>query len=134
MAVPRWLTETAGASERKRRANASERRVMQALGGRRKRRSGGCPWARGSTDTEGADGETTELLIEHKGISKDTKAMRLQREWLEQIVNNARRSMKDPAMVLTFESLAGPVDWVLLPMEVVTRLLGLNLDTATSDR
>ncbi len=126
--MPRWLEPTGKYSEKKKRANANERRVMKELGGRRMPNSGARPWGRGGSETEGRDGETADLVVEHKGVQEGSKSMSVKREWLEQIAEVARRAQKDPALVLTFEGMQkAPKDWLVLPLDVARRLLGVEV-------
>ena len=133
--TPKWLTPAGSYSEKKRTANAREERVAKALGGRRTRQSGAKPWAGDRRDTEGRDAETPDLVLEHKGIkvAPTAKSFSIKKEWLEQIVRNAARSMKSPGLVLTLEGLQRvPEDWLMIPLPVARALLGLNEDSSDS--
>jgi len=73
------------------------------------------------------DGCNDDLAWEHKRIEKSTKTMRVERQWLEDISASAQRVMKVPAVVLLFEGQrVGADEWILLPLEVAVRLLGLQ--------
>lgn len=111
-------------SARKRKSNRAEADAAARLGGHRIRNSGARPWGKDPRDSEGCDIETAVLVVEHKRIEPSTKSMSLRREWLVQIVAEARRRMKDPGVVLKFEGLDGPEDWLLLPLDAAVRLLG----------
>ena len=50
---------------------------------------------------------------------------------MEGIAIAAKRKMKDPALVLLFEGTQqAPDEWVMVPMEVARRLLGLNVESS----
>ena len=118
-------------SDKKKKSNKAEAAAAEKLGGKRTSQSGGRRWAKGSSETEGTDGETDFLAFEHKRIDPDTKAMRIERKWLDQIAAAATRKMKDPAVILLFEKQKqAPDEWVMLPIDVVRRLLGLNVESS----
>ena len=118
-------------SDKKKRSNAAEAAAAEKLGGKRTNQSGGRQWSRGSSETEGTDGETPHLAFEHKRIDPETKAMRIERRWLDQITVAAARKMKDPAVVLLFEgNRQAPDEWVMVPIEVARHLLGLNVESS----
>jgi len=134
-------------SDKKKRSNAAEERAARKLGGRRTKQSGARPYARDRRETEGKDGETPDFAFEHKRIDPDTKSMRITRKWLQEITIAARRSGKEPAMVLRFdrnhvggeleseyvrESRAVPEEWLMIPIDVAARLLGVNVKSSDS--
>jgi hypothetical protein len=141
-------SETTGTicSRKKKESNAAEEAAARKLGGKRVRQSGARPWAKDRRETEGKDGETPDFAFEHKRIDPDTKGMRIERKWLEQITKAARRSGKEPALVLRFDrnhvggelekefvkpSQTVPEEWLMLPIEVAARLLGVNVESPT---
>jgi hypothetical protein len=118
-------------SDKKKKSNRAEAEAAAKLGGRRTKQSGGRAWAKDHRETEGTDGETPQLAFEHKRIDRDTKSMRIEKKWLEGIAIAAKRKMKDPALVLLFEGTQqAPDEWVMVPMEVARRLLGLNVESS----
>lgn len=107
--------------DRFRRSKKHESRIATALGGKRLPRSGGLAWSKHDSTTAGGDVQTAIEVVEHKRTEK--KSMAVQLEWLHKVAAAAKRSLKDPAVVLTFEDgLKQPEDWVLIPLDVYTRL------------
>jgi len=81
-------------------------------------------WSRGDPTTAGGDVSTPDLLLEHKRTVRASLAVR--REWLDKVREGAQRAMKEPGMVLTFEEPGKPPDdWILLPLAVAKRRMGL---------
>lgn len=136
-------SETTTYSDKKKRSNEAEERAAKKLGGKRTRQSGARAWAKDRRETEGKDGETPDFVFEHKRIEPDTQSMRITRKWLEQITIAARRSGKEPAMVLRFDrshvggalerecvkpSQTVPEEWLMVPIDVAARLLGVSVE------
>jgi Holliday junction resolvase len=67
-----------------------------------------------------------DFWVEHKRT--DTATMSIKREWWEKLVEGARTSGREPALLVTFEKKASPsskpLDLVLLPLECFERLRG----------
>lgn len=92
--------------------------------GKRLPRSGGLPWSKHDTTTDGGDVTTPQLHIEHKRIEPRTKSVGVKRDWLAKVTEGARRHMKTPAMVFHFEDARGHAeDWLMMPLDVAERLL-----------
>lgn len=116
-------------SDKKKKSNQAEAAAAHKLGGKRTKQSGARAWAKDKRETEGKDGETADFAFEHKRIDPDTKAMRIGRKWLDEITASAKRSMKEPALVLMFEgSKRAPDEWLMIPIDVAARLLGVNVE------
>jgi hypothetical protein len=120
----KWLEPN---TDRKRRSNKNEHRLAKKLsGGKRIKQSGGALWSprergSGTRVTEGGDVKTRDFHMENKRT--DTKSMSLKREWLDDVKAAARRAMKDPGVILTFETkFKESEDWVMVPIEVFERL------------
>lgn len=120
----KWLEPN---TDRKRRSNKNEHRLAKKLsGGKRIKQSGGALWSprergSGTRTTEGGDVKTRDFHLENKRTDK--KSMSIQREWLDDVKAAARRAMKDPGVILTFETkFQTPEDWVMVPIEVFERL------------
>lgn len=122
----KWLQPNA---DTKRRSNENETRLAKKLGGKRVRNSGGKPWSArdaktvvgSGPTTEGGDVATHDFFIENKRSEK--KSISVQKEWIEQIKESARRVGKSPAVILTFETpRKPPEDWVMIPIDVFDRL------------
>ena len=120
----KWLEPN---SDRKSRSNKTERRVAKKLaGGKRIAQSGGRLWSprergSGTRVTEGGDVKTPDFHLENKRTDK--KSMSVERAWLDAVKAAARRVMKDPGVILTFETKLQPAeDWVMVPIEVFERL------------
>jgi len=150
--MPRWLSEetTSTISSRKKiNSNRAEEEAAKKLGGTRTAKSGARYYAGGvhkhRLETEGKDGETPDFVFEHKRIDPETKSMRLDRKWLKQIAETARRAGKEPALVLRFDrnhvggvleeefvkgSQAVPEEWLMLPIDVAARLLGVSVKSS----
>lgn len=106
---------------------AAERRIARTIGGKTLPRSGGGRYSHTTNDpdTEGGDIVSTDFLIEHKRCEPHVKSIGVKREWLSKVTSGAKKKMKFPAMVLTFENPEGhEEDWMLIPMSVATRVLG----------
>jgi hypothetical protein len=122
----KWLEPTADTATR---SNENERRLATRLGGKRVPRSGGKYWSArasgptGTKITEGGDVSTKEFHIENKRTVN--QSIGIKREWLDGIREAAKRVMKDPALILTFEDedkKQSPEDWVAVPISVFERL------------
>lgn len=120
---------------RARRSKKHEIRVADKLGGKRLPVSGAKPFSKydqrrdflfgcGGADPHGTacgDLSTKDFHVEHKRT--ECASMSIQREWLDKVEEGARKTGKNPAVVVTFEvDLQRPTDWVLIPMEVFERL------------
>ena len=122
---PQWLNDPHGNRDRARRSMKHEDRIAGKFpGGRRYPRSGGQSWSkRDHKTTMGGDVGTPNLHIEHKRTDKASMSLKL--EWLEKVVEGAKRQMKDPALVITFEQPGRPPeDWIMVPLAVALRRLG----------
>jgi hypothetical protein len=116
---PKWADAN---RDRFRRSKKHEERVAGVLGGKRLPRSGGLAWSRSDATTAGGDLKTEVALVEHKRT--ENQSISLKKEWLHKVAAAAKRSNKDPAIVITFEEkLQPPEDWILIPVEVYRRLL-----------
>ena len=122
--LPKWLEPN---TDRKRRSNKNERRLASKLnGGKRIKQSGGALWSprergSGTRTTEGGDVKTRDFHLENKRTDK--KSMSVQREWLDDVKAAARRVMKEPGVILTFETkFQESEDWVMVPIAVFERL------------
>jgi hypothetical protein len=129
--TPKWLRDEGEKGARTKRSRKHETRVAKAFGGRRVAASGAKPFSRWNPKAEvvtaGGDVATPDFLIEHKFVERGTKSLGVTRAWLEKVTEGAKRSQKEPAMVLTFEHAAGHAqDWLLIPMDVARRLLGVE--------
>lgn len=126
--TPKWLANESGNRTRAKRSNTAERRVASALGGKRIARSGAKSWSASDyKTTDRGDIQTPLLHVEHKRT--DRASMSLQREWLEKVTAGARRTDRAPALVVTFDQPhQPPQDWLMLPLEVARRLLGIEVD------
>jgi len=116
---PKCLDENYG---RYKRSKKHETRLGNRFGGRRLPRSGGMAWSKWDKTTAGGDVSTPTLHLEHKRT--DCASMSIQRDWLAKVSEGARRVVKDPGVVITFEKHGRDAeDWVLIPLEVLERLL-----------
>jgi len=128
---PKWLRENQDFSSKTKKSKKHENRIATALGGKRLPASGAKRYTKWlpSSVTAGADVGTPTLHIEAKRAEPDTKSIGVTREWLRKVTEGSDRVMKTPAMVLTFELPKGfEEDWLLLPLSVARRLLGLAID------
>lgn len=117
----KWLEDN---HDRARRSNKHERRIGQKMGGRRLPGSGGKQWSASDKNTHRGDVQTPVLLIEHKRTDKQSMAVK--KEWLDKVRAGAERVMRDPALILTFEHDGKVDDWIMLPLDVARRLLGIE--------
>lgn len=109
--------------DRLRRSLREEGRIADVMGGRRLPRSGGLPWSADDPTTAGGDVVTPTLHIEHKRVEPPTKSIRITREWLAKVTAGARRTVRVPSVVITFEEAKGhDKDWALVPLSFVKRL------------
>lgn len=124
---PKWLLDGSGNRDRAKRSNKAERRVASSLGGRRIARSGAKQWSSGDyKTTDRGDIRTPLLHVEHKRT--DRESMSVKKEWLDKVSKGAARVDKTPALVLTFEERGKPPsDWILLPLEVAAKKLGVEV-------
>lgn len=120
--APKWLR--VGNADQYRRSKKHEERVAKLLGGRRLPRSGGLRWSRQGKETLGGDVTTPQFHVEHKRTEKNSISVK--KEWMEKVMEAAKRGMKDPAIVLTFEEKNKTLDWFCVPMSVARRLLGIE--------
>lgn len=114
---------------RVKKSQKHEKRLADGLGGRTLRQSGAAPaskWAKHvdgkGHESERGDLKTEDFHFEHKSTEK--ASLSLKREWLSSVSAGARRSSRDPAVIITFEQgLKNTEDWVLLPRSVFERLM-----------
>lgn len=107
-----------------RRSKRHETRLSKQLGGKRLPRSGGLAWSKSDPTTAGGDITAPDFLFEHKRTIN--KSMSVPHEWLVKVSDGARRTGKDPGVILTFEKKnTAPEDWALVPLAVLERLLKL---------
>jgi hypothetical protein len=128
---PRWLKENQDFSSKAKKSKKHENRIASAMGGKRLPASGAKRYTKWlpSSVTAGADVGNKTLHMEAKRAEPGTKSIGVTREWLLKVTEGSARVMKTPAMVLTFEEAKGfEGDWVLLPLSVARRLLGLEID------
>lgn len=99
-----------------------EQRLGDRLGGKRLPRSGGLAWSKWDKTTANADIKTPEFMFEHKRTIAES--MSVKKEWLLKVAEGARRSGKDPGLIVTFEQAPEkPIEWVMIPLDVLERLL-----------
>ena len=104
-----------------------ERKLAKRLGGHVQPRSGGVAWSRYDKTTACGDVTTPDLHIEHKRLEPTTKSIGVKRQWLAKVTEGAKRKMKTPAMAFHFAGAQGYAeDWVMLPLDVVERLLAAS--------
>jgi hypothetical protein len=74
--------------------------------------------------------------VEHKRVEPKTKSIRIPREWLSKVSEGARRRLKVPAIVVTFEDAQGyEADWLMVPLDTAKRLMDVQLsEEADEDR
>ena len=138
-ALPRYLRDEGVRGDVKKRSDKHERRIAKAMGGKRIARSGAVSVGRfsqwgGTKYKDGAaaitangDVTTPDFVIEHKFIEPLTKSVGVSRVWLTKVTEGARRQMKTPAMVLTFERAHGhEQDWLLIPLSIARTKLGFT--------
>jgi hypothetical protein len=108
--------------DRYKRSQKHEERLSKRLGGRRLPRSGGLPWSKWDKTSAGGDIAAPEFHFEHKRT--DCGSISIPKDWLAKVSDGARRVVKDPGIIVTFEKKGAPlVEWVLIPLEVLERLL-----------
>lgn len=118
----KWLDPN---HDKYKRSKKHEDRLGKRLGGKRIPRSGGLAWSRWDKTTANGDVSIPDFHLEHKRT--DAKSMSLQQEWLSKVSEGARRTGKDPGVVITFERTGkAPEDWALIPLDVFERLLKLS--------
>ena len=121
--VPRFLTPAGDNAERPKRSKQHEKRIGRLMGGKRIPRSGGTRWSVHDAKTARGDVSTPDFHLEHKRT--DCASLILKREWLEKVREGARDVLKDPGVVITFETKGKVDDWILVPLDVARRRLGL---------
>jgi hypothetical protein len=121
---PKYLDPSHG---QQKRSQSHEKRLAKKLGGSVLPGSGNRRWSRSSLSamndptTLCGDISTQGFHIEHKGTQKES--LGLKHEWLDKVREGARRSLRDPALIVTFDRPgAPPDDWILIPLSVARRL------------
>lgn len=103
---------------------ASERRVIQMLGGRGTINSGAKDSDKGDGTLDGSP--DTPLRIECKATVKES--IGIQREWLLKINQEARETNRHPALTVSFVNADGSArhygDWVMIPMYLFKEKFG----------
>lgn len=107
------------------RSQKHEDRLSKKLGGKRIPRSGGLAWSKWDHTTANGDISAPDMHYEHKRT--ENKSVSIPHEWLTKVCEGARRALKDPGVIVTFEKKGRPPeDWVLVPLEVLERLLEIS--------
>jgi Holliday junction resolvase len=109
-----------------------EKRVARKLGGRRQKGSGSMAGHKG-------DVKSVELLTECKHTEKES--IRITRKWLEKVSQEADFYGKVPALAIefsdkrTFDHLPEKMtrDWVMVPAQFLTDLIGLLREQEEGD-
>ena len=118
---PKWMEQNHG---RVKRSQKEESRYAGKVGARKQPRSGGLAWSSSDSTTAGGDFTSAVLHVEHKHAEPDTKSIGIQRRWLAQVTEGAKRRLRIPAIGLTFKEPQGhEEDWIALPLEFVMRLI-----------
>lgn len=105
------------------RSQKHETRLGKRMGGKRIPRSGGLAWSRWDKTTANGDISAPSFHFEHKRT--ENKSISIPHEWLVKVCEGARRVLKDPGVIITFEEKGKkPEDWALVPLEVLERFLG----------
>ena len=125
---PPLLSDHADQREAVKRSKKHEERVAGKLGGRRVRRSGGMRYSKNYTVTEGHDLGCRLLKGEHKFVRPATGSISVKREWLMALLELTKRLPQEPALLITFEGMKPHQDWILMPLAVVQKRLGLEVD------
>ncbi len=108
--------------DRYKRSKKHEDRLGKRLGGRRLPRSGGLPWSKWDKTTAGGDISAPDFHFEHKRT--DCGSISIPKAWLAKVSEGARRVIKDPGIIITFEKKGSPLEeWALVPLEVLERLM-----------
>lgn len=114
---PLWLNKT----DKVKKSKAHELRLAKELGGSREIRSGANKFSPYGDRTMGRDINTKDFLVEHKNTVN--ASISLKREWLEGIKTSSACAMKDPMLIITFQSdNEKPEDWVMIPLDVYKRI------------
>lgn len=124
--TPKWLREDAPYTRKVRKSKGHEERLAKELGAKRLPGSGNRPLSSWSApcETAGGDLKSDSFLYEHKGVEKATQSIGVTRARLQKVCEGAKKAMKIPAMLLTFEDAQGhDSEWVLLPLSVAKSFL-----------
>lgn len=124
---PPLLRDHSEQQEAARRSRKHEERLAGKLGGRRVRRSGGMPYSKTYRVPEGHDLGIRLFKGEHKFVRPGTKSITIKREWLVKLLELTKRMPQEAALLITFEKMMVHEDWVLMPLEVVKRRLGVEV-------
>lgn len=121
--VPGWLRDHDGRSN-VRRSQKHERRLSRDLGGRLVPGSGSSAWSKDGSNARGSlggDFVVEDFAIEHKLTQRASMGVRW--EWLKKIEEAAKRRMKYPALIITFETPDGreKADYVLISYDLFRR-------------
>lgn len=135
---PKWLKGVH--HENSRVSRKHENRLAERLGGRRYSGSGNRPLSQKShrkvlkdgksrkdirevESTDCGDLATPSFHFEHK-FTRD-QSMSLKLEWLDKVEAGAKRKLKDPGLIVTFQDEGGQVrkEYVAMPLSVYERLM-----------
>jgi len=122
------LSDHSDQHEAVKRSKKHEERVAGKLGGCRMKRSGGARYSKSYTVTDGYDLGCRLLKGEHKFVRPGTGSIVVKREWLDALLVLTKRLSQEPALLITFEGMKTHQDWVLMPLAVVQKRLGVELD------
>jgi hypothetical protein len=135
---PKWLE--GDHHQNSRQSKGHELRLAKLLGGKRYAGSGNRKWSRYTRgrvhkvklkvpdtryneDTSQGDIATPKFHLEHKFTRASSMVVQL--DWLAKVEEGAKRVMKDPGLIFTFQdSLGKPrYEYVAIPLEVFARLM-----------
>lgn len=135
---PKWLKGVH--HENSRQSKKHENRLANRLGGKRYSGSGNRPLSRKSyrkvlkdgrsrTDirevesTDCGDLATPTFHFEHKFTRDNSMSVKL--EWLQKVEEGAKKKLKDPGLIITFQDNQGHVkcEYVAMPLSVYERLM-----------
>lgn len=125
---PPLLSDHSEQRDAARHSRKHEERLASKLGGRRLRRSGGMPYSKTYRVSEGHDLKSRLLKGEHKFVRASTGSISVKRAWLENLLELTKSCPQEPALLITFEGMKQHQDWILMPLEVVERRLGVEVD------
>lgn len=135
---PKWLKGVH--TENSKQSKKHENRLAERLGGRRYSGSGNRPAStkryrkvlrdgrsrkdiRETEATDAGDLATPTFHFEHKFTRDQSLSVKL--EWLYKVEDGAKRKLKDPGLIVTFQDNGGRVikEYVAMPLSVYERLM-----------
>ena len=116
--IPKWLRDEPKNNVKK--SKKHELRLAEKLEGKREPRSGANTFSKWVNRSVGRDITTPKFLVEHKFT--EAASISLKKEWLDKIKEASTGAMKEPVLIVTFETNKKIEDWAVIPLDLFKRL------------